>query len=77
MPIQRQIKVSAEIPKLYANKFIGVVKSIGRSDVILLNVSECFDNVYVEILAPLDVINELNEYIDFYDNEYKKGGELI
>ena len=69
MAMQKQIKVSAELDKRYANKFISVVKSIGRSDVILLNVSECFDKIYVEILAPLDIIVELNDYIDGYERE--------
>lgn len=68
--MQNSIKASAELDKSIAEKFIARVKSYKRSDVILANVSECFDKIYVEIVAPISVINALNNYIDFLE-----GGE--
>lgn len=68
MSMQAQIKVSAELDKSISDRFINRVKSYERSDVILLNVSECFDKIYVEILAPISIINALNGYIDFLEN---------
>lgn len=64
MPMQNSIKVSCELEREYADKLIKRIKSYKRSDVILSDVSECFNKIYAEIIAPISIINALNNYID-------------